>query len=243
MTNKYSKVGRYVASDMMGELICDNYPMVFVLNRFGIALGFGDKSIGEVCAASNVDVDTFLSVVNLLISDDKGGSGSSSAKSEFEGKVSIPSLMIYLHNSHNYFLEYRLPALRQKLVEALGANSGEEVVNSAIIGYFDEYVAEVRKHMAYEESTVFEYVNSLLEGRDTTYDIQIFSEHHDKVEAKLSELKNILIKYYPAAATNQLCSVMFDIFVCEADLASHNDIEDYLLVPAIRSVENPGCKA
>mgnify|MGYP000576838980 CR=1 FL=1 len=36
-------------TDKMSDLICENYPMVLVMSRFGIALGFGEKNIGEVC--------------------------------------------------------------------------------------------------------------------------------------------------------------------------------------------------
>ena len=50
-------------------------------------------------------------------------------------------------------------------------------------------------------------------------------------------LKNILIKYYPASSSNELNSVLFDIFTCEQDLASHNYIEDYLFIPVIQKLE------
>lgn len=69
------------------------------------------------------------------------------------------------------------------------------------------------------------------------YSIAIFRKRHDQVEAKLTELKNILIKYYPASSSNELNSVLFDIFTCEQDLASHNYIEDYLFIPVIQKLE------
>ena len=43
------KNGKYRETDKMSDLICENYPMVLVMSRFGIALGFGEKNIGEVC--------------------------------------------------------------------------------------------------------------------------------------------------------------------------------------------------
>ena len=57
------------------------------------------------------------------------------------------------------------------------------------------------------------------------------------MEARLTELKNILIKYYPARGSNELNSVLFDIFTCAEDLASHNRIEDSLLVPLVARLE------
>ena len=115
---------------------------------------------------------------------------------------------------------------------------GQNELSRAIMGYFDEYTTGVEEHMTYEEKTVFPYVRMLLGGaRPSDYNIEVFRRQHDRVEALLTEFKNILIKYYPSASTNELNSLMFDIFDCEQDLASHNEVEDLLFVPAVRILE------
>ena len=63
------KNGIYRETDKMSDLICENYPMVLVMSRFGIALGFGEENIGEVCRRNGVDAYTFLTVVNFLAED------------------------------------------------------------------------------------------------------------------------------------------------------------------------------
>ena len=37
------KLGAYNQNNRMSDLVCDNYPVLLVMSRFGIALGFGDK--------------------------------------------------------------------------------------------------------------------------------------------------------------------------------------------------------
>ena len=107
------KQGIYKESDRMSDLISDNYPMLLVTSRFGIALGFGDKSIGEVCRMNHVDPFTFLTVVNFLTEE-------TSVVSEATcQKLSIDTLVKYLHNAHDYFLNFRLPHIRRKLVDAI----------------------------------------------------------------------------------------------------------------------------
>lgn len=65
-----------------------------------------------------------------------------------------------------------------------------------------------------------------------------FARRHDQIDAKLKELKNIIIKYYPAGGNDYLLNaVLFDIFSCEQDLASHCRVEDYLFVPAVLRLE------
>ena len=133
-------------------------------------------------------------------------------------------------------MDFRLPHIRRKLTEAI-AGCPEDVA-FVITRFFDDYVREVNKHMSYEEKMVFPYVRELLKGvKDPKYNITIFRKHHDQIEMKIIELKNILIKYYPGAGSNLLNSVLFDIFATERDLSSHNRVEDYLFVPAILALE------
>ena len=70
---------------------------------------------------------------------------------------------------------------------------------------------------------VFTYVENLMAGRETGgFRISQFARRHDQIDATLTELKNIIIKYYPAKGNNHLLNaVLFDIFSCEQDLASH----------------------
>ncbi len=224
------KVGSYIPSDLMSDLICDNYLTLLVMSRFGIDLGFGEDTIEQVCQKSGVDLMTFLAVVNLMVASDK-----SSVKIDYS-QISLSAMVQYLHNSHSYFLEYRLPSIRSKLVEALdGRDDGVSVV---IVNYYDEYTAEVNKHMMYEENTLFPYIRSIIgELESRQYSVDVYSKHHSKIESKLSELKGIIIKYYPTKTSHELTSVLYDIYSSERDLATHTDLEDLLLVPAIEAYE------
>lgn len=227
------KLGNYTGDDRMCDLVCDKYSVLQVMSRFGIALGFGDKPIAEVCAANGVDTATFLAVVNMLVNPGEGGVS-------HEG-VSVRALTDYLHNSHGYFLDFRLPAIRRKLIEAVDCSLSD--VSFAIMRYFDEYAAEVDRHMAYEEKSVFPYVEALLAGeKKADYSIDVFRRQHDQVEARLHELKNIIIKYYPSGGTNELNGVLYDIFTCEEELASHNAVENELFIPAVErlAADGPG---
>ena len=87
------KLGAYNQNNRMSDLVCDNYPVLLVMSRFGIALGFGDKSIGEVCRENGVHTETFLAVVNLLL--DEGD------VEDYKNVISTGALLEYLHNSHD----------------------------------------------------------------------------------------------------------------------------------------------
>lgn len=220
---------QYNANHKMSDLATNNYKILLVLSRFGIGLGFGEKTISEVCEDNNVDTVTFLAVINMLVDD-------TNVSEQTILDVSPEALLKFLKCSHDYFLDYRLPGIRKDLVEVL--DKSHNSLNEAVLRYFDEYAGEVNKHMKYEERKVFPYVKALLKGNyDGKYNIDIFRRHHDQIELKLSEFKHILIKYYPTTGTNELNSVLFDIFNCENDLANHSKIEDNLFIPAILKLE------
>lgn len=221
----------YSPTDKMGDLICDNYSLLQVMSRFDLPLGFGDYSVEEVCKSNSVDCRTFLAVVNFI---NKGYSRTSFALED----ISIQSLMNYLKKAHHYFLDFQLPNIRRKLLEAIDCSMDNDVT-FLILRFFDGYVQEVRKHMNYEDMYVFTYVEHLLQGqKDEEYCIDMFVRHHDHIDEKLTELKNSIIKYYPANQNAHVMNaVLFDIFNCEKDLASHNKVEDYLFVPAVLHLE------
>ncbi len=219
----------YEADDKLISLIKDNYNILQSLGSFGINLGFGDKTVKEVCEAQNVDTYTFLAIVNLAINGYKTFDDYS--------RLSIPTLLHYLHASHQYYLGFQLPFIRKELTEAL-----DEKDNLArlILKLYDEYADEINKHMKYEEKFLFPYVESLLKGEPLpNYDIETFSKHHGQSDQKLRELKNIIIKYLPSDGlhNNQLSATLCDIYSNEEWLAKHSEVEEQIMIPAIRMLE------
>lgn len=219
----------YEPEDKLISIIGDNYSVLQSLGSFGINLGFGDKTVREVCESQNVDTYTFLAIVNLTINgykdiDDTHG-------------LCIPTLIKYLRASHSYYLDFQLPFIRKELSGAL-----DETNNLArlILKLYDEYAHSIRNHMRYEEKNVFPYVDDLLNGKiNETYDIETYSKHHGQTDLKLKELKNIIIKYLPSngLSNNQLTATLYDIYNCEQWLTLHSMVEDEIFTPAIRNLE------
>jgi regulator of cell morphogenesis and NO signaling len=213
----------------MIDLISDNYSMLQGLSAFGIRLGFGDKTVCEVCREQDVDCYTFLMVVNFLING--------YTPKESDEKISVKTLLGYLQASHRYFIDFQLPSIRTKLEESLQKGDG---LATLILRLYDEYAHDIRLHMKYEEKTLFPYVEALLRGEQTSgYNVDIFSKHHSDTKGKFQELKNIIIKYLPhnGLANNQLTATLYDIYNNEEWLLNHSNVEEILFVPAIRLLE------
>ena len=222
-------VKMYEAGDKMITLIKDNYSVLQALGSFGINLGFGDKTVSETCLMNGVDTYTFLAVVNAQLND--------ITTYEDDEQINVPTLLHYLKASHAYYLDFQLPFIRRELQESISEN---DALGMLIMKLYEEYAQEIRRHMKYEEKTLFTYVESLLEGRPMNdYNVETFSKHHEQTDKKLRELKLMIIKYLPADAhrNNQLTATLYDIYNNEEWLRQHAEVEDHIFTPAIKRLE------
>ena len=68
---------------------------------------------------------------------------------------------------------------------------------------------------------------------------ETFSKHHDQTDQRLTELKDIIIKYLPSdnLRNNQLSATLYDIYNSERMLYQHVEIEERIFLPAIQLLE------
>lgn len=219
----------YEPKDMMIDLIRDDYNVLQALGSFGINLGFGDKTVEEVCKDNGVECRTFLMIVNFLVNG--------YFREEELEYIEIDTLMHYLQANHKYYLDFQLPFMRKELSDSLDSKGR---VEKLIMDFYDAYAAEVRKHMKEEENRLFPYIEGLLRGsRDSSYSIETFAKHHGMADVKLKELKNIIIKYLPGDSlrNNMLTATLYDLYNNEEWLQLHTEVENEILVPAIKKLE------
>lgn len=224
----------YEAEDKMLSLIRDNYNVLQSLGAFGISLGFGDKTVQEVCIENNVDTFTFLAVVNLTIN----GYHSQNDLHHMSAKT----LLAYLRESHRYYIDFQIPFLRKELTDALDMDTS---VGRLILKLFDDYTRFVTYHMKFEEKTLFPYVENLINGtHKDEYNIVTFSKHHEQTGDMLKELKSIIIKYLPSdrLSNNMLTATLYDIYNLEEWIALHANVEEKIFLPTIQLLEEQVCK-
>lgn len=221
----------------MSDLIHDDYRLLQVISRFGVSLGFGDQSVAAACKASGVDTATFLAVVNFIQSEGRA------SVDELAEEVSVAELMRYLQRSHAYFVDFRLPAIRRKLIEAIDC-SAKNQITFLILKFYDEYAAEVQRHMEYENDHIHTYVQQLLDGKvptkHTDYSVLAHQhqDNHSSINKSSHELKSIIVKYYPSDSdTQRLADTLMDIYIMEEDLFSHCHLEDTLFASAVHLLE------
>ena len=227
----------------MADLIHLNYLLVSVINRFGINLGFGDKSIHEVCQEHDVKLDFFLEIVNSFHDEEY-------FPEKHLQDFSVSLITDYLGKTHRYYLDEKIPEIEKlinQMVKECYKNNKHAIL---LVSFFKEYKNELIAHIKREDEKVFPYSisteltflgneNSLISTRvPEAYSIQEYLTEHDDIESKLYDLKNIIIKYLLPSDNQSLCSkVLSELFNLEKDMNDHSRIEEKVLIPKVLHME------
>lgn len=220
-------------SSKLSEVVTAYPALLYSLPRFGIALGFGDKSVAAVCAESGVSPRFFLLMCNVCCFD-----GYEPGISEIKN-ADMGQLVPYLKKAHKFYLDNRLPHISNHLTAIL-SNMPQRVAK-AFNAFFSAYRHEVEQHFGYEEQKVYPHIEQLLQGqKPNDFEINDFVDEHGSLQDKLSDMNQIIFKYLPADTTdgdNEAIDVIFDILQLSADLAKHSLIEEKVLVPYVTYLE------
>jgi regulator of cell morphogenesis and NO signaling len=145
--------------------------------------------------------------------------------------------MKYLKNSHRDYLKNRMPKIIEQVLDLV---DGNDVPHGEMITAFcEKYRKEVVAHFAYEEQTVFPYIESLLDGgKSKNYKIKEYKGNHSDLDSALSDLKNIVIKYLPGKhIEDKRRETLIGLFLFESDLYKHTLLEDRILIYLVEQIE------
>ena len=227
----------------MADVIFFNFQLLPVITRFGIRLGFGERSVLEVCREYNVNLEFFIEITNSFIDD------------EYIPQTALTSFPInlivdYLHKTHDYYMQEKIPEIETMIHEMVNCKGGEKHKRQLLENFFSEYKKELTNHINREEEVVQPYVLEIEKAffnkklskelylKIKKYSIEDFAGEHDNVEEKLNDLKNIIIKYLPPCGNPSLCNkILTELFRLEKDLNAHARLEDKVLIPKVARIE------
>ena len=222
----------FSSESRLSDLITAHPSLLTLLTRLGISLGFGDRSIADVCEASGVDPSFFLLICNVYTFNNYVPSTATILGTDMTG------LVPYLEKSHKYYVEKRLPHIERHLDSIAQKLSGR--IGKVFISFYNEYKHEVEAHFLHEENDVFPHIRALMAGEcDVTYSISDFLQSHSDIEGKLNDLLNIVFKYLPPQVDDDnVLDVVYDILRLSEDLKKHTFIEEKIMVPMVKHLEN-----
>ncbi|MBO4815009.1 MAG: hemerythrin domain-containing protein [Muribaculaceae bacterium] len=210
------------------------YPnLLHTLPRFDISLGFGNKTIAEVCEQNGVNPDFFLLICNVYSFDDYLPS-----KQEL-ATIDMSQLVTYLEKSHRYYLDKRISHIQHHMNRIVGLLQNKRI-GEVLHNFIEVYRGEVEEHFNYEEQNVYAHLTKLQQGiPDKAYSIADFISSHGNLQEKLEDLTQIIFKYLPAqmSAEDDAIEVVFDLLQLSRDLKKHSLIEEKIMVPYVMQLE------
>ncbi len=219
--------GLFSENTKMADALLTRGCLLYVLPCFGIEPGFGEKTIGQICAERGLSVPLVLLVCNLYTFDDY------IPEAAMLSGVPIEGIVAWLESSHRDYLEVRVPRITAAVLELPGGGM--------LASFCEKYRAEVVAHFRYEEEVVFPYIQKLLEGERPSYRISEYAGHHSDIDGALEDLKNIIVKYLPRECTIERSRpVLQELFAFEHDLRKHTLLEDTILIPLVERLDGGG---
>lgn len=227
----------------LASVIHKDHSLLPVINRLGVKLGFGDKTIRNICEEREIDLNFFVEIINVF-----------HYEAYFPEKrlldFSVSMVIEYLVKTHRYYINYLIPE-NDRLIELfLSANPEQNTENDLVRKFYTKFKEEFVIHIDFEESVMFPYVlelNQVIENplsrpnfrqKYPDFSISGFEKEHSAMDDKMDDLKNIIIKYLPPNYDqNRGNAFLSNLFMFEKDLKNHSRIEDHILLPKVKQLE------
>ena len=228
----------------MADVILQNHHLLAVINRFGIELGFGDKSVKEVCDDYQLNTDFFLEIINAFNDPDFY------PQHNLE-KFPLSLIIDFLLKAHSFYLEQKVPEIDTMSEQMVVSSPGSQQKTMQMIQrFFKEYQQHLKEHIAREEAVVYPYIlklenylNSPKKSKESykelmRFQIENYADEHDNIEDTLQELKTIIIKYLPPQEDYFLCyKILGQLDHLAEDMNNHSEMENKVLVPRVQIME------
>lgn len=225
-------------NDKLAELIIDNNYLLLLLEHFGIEVPLQDMNVGQICSQHNINEELFIAFANLY-------NGSTTIPDVDLNASDALTIVKFLGTSHHFYSEQLYPEIMEMIKQMSQLNDHKEM--KLVWMFFSDYFKEVTEHLDYENEIFHPYVVWLVEQiisnkRDDStnnYSTVDYKDHHDDIEEKLIDLKNLLIKYLPLEKDQIIRRKLFFLLSqLEFDLKIHSNIEELILIPLTTRLEN-----
>ncbi|MDR1416847.1 MAG: LuxR C-terminal-related transcriptional regulator [Prevotellaceae bacterium] len=225
--------------DKLADVLLRDSRLIAVVDRLGVELGLGEKSVREVCAECKIDVDFFVALLNIVSTERYYPTQPLQALSALQ-------LVAYLRSTHKRYRCVQLGIIQAhigRLVASGAASKHLQLVEQT----FGEMSRELLRYFSDLEEMLFTHVQRLYaycvlqasgqtppDEPATPVNFPALQQRYLLVCAKLHDVNNLLVKYLTGAFDRALRNaVIYQISDMKADLHSCLKVQELLLLPAM----------
>ncbi len=194
---------------VLSDLLTEHSELIPVVNRFGIQLGVGEKTIGKICLENKLNIDFILAILNVYIDE------------EYDPEKDLDlfdiSLIVdYLKKTVENYMQASVPNLEKHFTPFIAMSGSENKELKLLHKIFFQFKTELSEHL-----------HQGLEQLDD-YPIEL-----------LHDLKNIIIKHISGNYNQNLAyAVIFSITALEKELHIYNRLLEKVLRPKLRELDS-----
>jgi regulator of cell morphogenesis and NO signaling len=222
----------YSTGDMkVVNLVKDNPVLLLVLENFGITNFDKEFTVFQLCKKMDINANLFLLICNLH-------NGFYNDKSTSISTKDLPDIISYLKKGHQYYQTEKYPEIVSYIKQIKKIDNSN--ILSLIDTYFNEYFEEVKEHIKYEEDVAFPYFLSMVNQNqlETNYTSNKYKEHHNDIESHLNAFRDLLIQHVQLKEQHNIKrKLLISLSELEFELKVHSHIEDTILIPLIKILE------
>lgn len=223
------------------ELIESNKIYQLVTDRLDVI----DPNAEDTYARFNMESE-LMKVIIGLYSDDEDP-----LPSTIHNDFSIEQILGYLQASHKFYLSKKLPEIEQTMMHIQSRYSESHQLLTALTLFFNEYKNRFIAHIRMEEKDFFPFIKKMISAQEGKMNkdevtallknnsVSNFDDDHDPIEDDLKEVSKIIKEYSAGGEMPMPYSVFLNqVEIFELELRKHAIIEDFILVPMAKELEN-----
>lgn len=204
----------------------------------------GKRTLASVCQARGSDPED-------LIAQLRGAVETSSDGSVSWKDASLGGLIQHILSKHHAFCRLESARLRSLLNKVVARHRAEHPELEEAQRLFSALSAELSLHMSQEEQILFPFIELLEQARDSHQPmpaaffgsidnpIRSMTEDHDDAGVLSDQIRQITENYaVPQAACNSYRALLHGLAEFERDLHIHVHLENNILFPRARRLEN-----
>jgi len=194
---------------VLSELLTEHSELIPVVNRFGIKLGVGEKTIEKICLENDLNIDFILAILNVYLDEEYNPEKDLDA-------FDVSLIVDYLKRTVENYMQASVPNLEKHFTPFIAMSGGENEELKLLHKIFYQFKSELSEHLQQGLEQLGDYPNELL---------------HD--------LKNIIIRHISGNFNQNLAyAVIFSITALEKELHIHNRLLEKVLRPKLKELDS-----
>lgn len=215
----------YSGDSRLKDVIIHDFTVIPLINRFGIFLGVGDETIGEICVGHGIDTGFFLSILNTYLKDDY------TPQIEWE-KWDLKETVDFLRKTNQYYTQTLLPTIECHFRMLYERSRHQKNNISYLWSFFKELKDELEARIEIDEKIWFPALMNQSKREECRCSLNGIPTDESVIEDKVNDLVSFFVMHLKGDYDHNLCmGVVTSVSTLDKEIMKYNRIRQKILRP------------